>query len=64
MSRKTRRSEKRREKRFAWVLTLLEASNADPKRNNRKTRLREMLNIARADFHATYANMGINADQA
>ena len=47
MSRKTRRSEKRHNKRFERILSLLEASNADPKHRNRKTRLREVMNYAR-----------------
>jgi len=50
MSRKTRRSEKRRHKRLMRRIALLEASNCDPKRNNRKTRLRELINMAQTDL--------------
>ncbi|MGA2699612.1 MAG: hypothetical protein ABSH35_00750 [Isosphaeraceae bacterium] len=50
MSRKTRRSRKERHKRLMRRITLLEQANADPKRRNRKTRLREMWNLAITDF--------------
>ena len=55
MSRRTRRSEKRRRKRLDRVLTLLEQANADPKRRNRKTRKRELINLARTDLARTDA---------
>jgi len=45
MSRKTRRSEKRRLKRLLRTLTLLEQANGHPKRHNRKTRKRELMNL-------------------
>jgi len=45
MGRKTRRSEKRRRKRLDRVLTLLEQANSDPKRRNRMTRKRELMNL-------------------
>jgi len=50
VGRRTRRSEKRRHKRLYRVLTLLEQANADPKRRNRKTRKRELMNLARTDL--------------
>jgi len=36
-------------------IALLEASNCDPKRNNRKTRKRELMNLARTDLARTDA---------
>ena len=50
MSRKTRRWEKRRRKRLMRCIALLEASNRDPKRNNRKTRVRELMNMVETDI--------------
>ncbi len=55
MSRRTRRSEKRRRKRLDRVLTLLEQANTDPKRRNRKTRKRELVNLCRTDLARTDA---------
>jgi hypothetical protein len=63
MSRKTMRWEKRRHKRFARIIALLEASNADPKHRNRKTRLRAVFNWARTDLQRDRAEVD-NADQA
>jgi len=54
MSRKTRRSQKRRRKRFNRILSLLEASNLDPKRRNRKTRLRQLWKLVRGDVSVMY----------
>jgi len=54
MSRKTRRWKKRRRKRFNRILSLLEASNLDPKRRNRKTRLRQLWKLVRADVSLMY----------
>jgi len=51
MTRKTRRYWNRRHKRFERILSLLEASNADSKHRNRKTRMRTVLRFCRADFH-------------
>jgi hypothetical protein len=53
MSRRTARSEKRRHKRLMRRIALLEASNCDPKRNNRKTRKRELMNLVRTDLART-----------
>ncbi len=67
MSRKTRRSEKRRHKRLMRRIALLEASNCDPKRNNRKTRLRELINMAQTDLasrDSRDSKVVSNADQA
>jgi hypothetical protein len=50
MGRKTRRREKRRHKRLMRLISLLEASNCDPKRHNRKTRRRELLNVVWTDL--------------
>jgi hypothetical protein len=63
MSRKTRRSEKQRHKRFARNISLLEASNADPKHRNRKTHLRAVFRWARTDLNRDRAEVD-NADQA
>jgi len=63
MSRKTRRSEKRRNKRFERILSLLEASNADPKHRNRKTRLRAVYHYARTLLQRDRAEVD-SADQA
>ncbi len=64
MSRRTRRSEKRRHKRLMRRIALLEASNRDPKRNNRKTRKRELMNMARTDLARRDAKVVSHADQA
>ena len=64
MSRRTRRSEKRRRKRLDRVLTLLEQANADPKRRNRKTRKRELINISRTLLAAMDRKVVSNANQA
>ena len=64
MSRKTRRQTKRRRKRFNRILSLLESSNLDPKRNNRKTRLRQLWNFVRVDISALDAKVVSNANQA
>jgi len=64
MSRRTRRSEKRRRKRLDRVLTLLEQANADPKRRNRKTRKRELMNISRTLLAAMDRKVVSNANQA
>jgi len=64
MSRKTRRSEKRRRKRFDRVLSLLEASNRDPKRRNRKTRLRQLFNYVRSTLIPRYGKESLDANQA
>ncbi|MGA2700382.1 MAG: hypothetical protein ABSH35_04725 [Isosphaeraceae bacterium] len=63
MSRKTRRQTKRRRKRFNRILSLLESSNLDPKRNNRKTRLRQLWNFVRVDISALDAKVVSNANQ-
>jgi hypothetical protein len=44
------RWQKRRTKRFCRLIALLEASNSDPKRRNRKTRLRELINYVKAKW--------------
>ncbi len=59
MSRRTRRSEKRRRKRFERVLSLLEASNRDPKRRNRKTRLRQVWNYTLSTLIPLYGRGSI-----
>jgi len=64
MSRKTRRWEKRRTKRFTRILSLLEASNLDPKRNNRKTRLQQLWNFVGMDVSSIDATVVSNADEA
>jgi len=63
MSRKTRRWEKRRRKRFIRISTLLEESNADPKRRNRKTRLREVMNYARWNLASMDSKVVSNENQ-
>ncbi|HKM54165.1 MAG TPA: hypothetical protein VJY33_12215 [Isosphaeraceae bacterium] len=55
MSRNTRRAKKQREKRLMRRLDLLEQANVDPKRRNRKTRKRELVNLARTDLARTDA---------
>jgi hypothetical protein len=50
MGRNTRRRQDRRHKRLIRLITLLEASNSDPKHHNRKTLKRQLLNIARTDL--------------
>jgi len=50
MGRNTRRRQDRRHKRLMRLISLLEASNCDPKRHNRKTRKRALLNAARTDL--------------
>ena len=50
MSRKTRRAKKERHKRLMRRITLLEQANADPKRHNRKTRLRELMHMAQTEI--------------
>jgi len=52
---KTRRAQKQRHKRLMRRIALLEQANADPKRHNRKTRLRELMNLARTDLARTDA---------
>jgi len=64
MSRKTRRWEKRRRKRFMRIISLLEESNGDPKKHNRKTRLREVINYARTEIQSTDSKVVSNANQA
>ena len=55
MSRRTKRSERRRHKHLMRRISLLEQSNADPKRHNRKTRKRELVNLCRTDLARTDA---------
>jgi hypothetical protein len=55
MSRNTRRAQKERRKRLLRRITLLEQANADPKRHNRKTRKRELVNLCRTDMARTDA---------
>jgi len=66
MGRKTRRWWNRRHKRFIRIITLLEESNADPKRRNRKTRLREIKSYARAELARDSRDSKVvsNANQA
>ncbi|MGO9114312.1 MAG: hypothetical protein ACLP9L_34280 [Thermoguttaceae bacterium] len=55
MSRNTRRAQKERRKRLLRRITLLVQANADPKRHNRKTRKRELRNLARTELARTDA---------
>jgi len=68
MSRRTIRSEKRRRKRLDRVLTLLEQANADPKRRNRKTRKRELMNLVETHIRlfrgSKYGRALSNANEA
>ncbi len=63
MGRKTRRWWNRRHKRFERIISLLEASNADPKHRNRKTRLRVVYHYARTELQRRQREVS-NANEA
>ncbi|MGO9108583.1 MAG: hypothetical protein ACLP9L_05055 [Thermoguttaceae bacterium] len=64
MSRKSRRWWNRRHKRFERIISLLEQSNADPKRRNRKNRLRVVYRYARTEIARHDREEATDADQA